>query len=48
MKSDALAPEDKSGLRRELSRADGIALVVGTVIGSEIFLVRGPIAGHLY
>jgi APA family basic amino acid/polyamine antiporter len=39
--------EDKSGLCRELSRADGTALVVGTVIGSGIFLVPGPIATHL-
>jgi hypothetical protein len=30
MKSDALAPEDKSGLRRELSRADGIALGIAS------------------
>ncbi len=46
-KSDPQALDRKTGLVRELNRADGIALVVGTVIGSGIFLVPGPIAAHL-
>lgn len=46
-KSDPQALDTKTGLARELNRADGIALVVGTVIGSGIFLVPGPIAAHL-
>lgn len=40
--------ESKTGLVHELTRADGIALVVGTVIGSGIFLVPGPIAMQLH
>ncbi|HEX4019717.1 MAG TPA: amino acid permease [Acidobacteriaceae bacterium] len=47
-KSDPHVPDSKTGLVRELSRADGIALVVGTVIGSGIFLVPGPIAVQLH
>ncbi len=42
------ALDSKTGLVRELSCADGIALVVGTVIGSGIFLVPGPIAAQLH
>jgi len=44
--SDAL--DSKTGLVRELGLGDGIALVVGTVIGSGIYLVPGPIAGQLH
>ena len=40
--------ESKSGLVRELSRVDGIALVAGTVIGSGIYLVPGPVAVQLH
>jgi len=47
-KSDTEVVEGKSGLVRELGRVDGIALVVGTVIGSGIFLVPGPIALQLH
>ena len=43
MKSSA--PES---LRRELGFKDGLAIVVGTVIGSGIFLVPGPIAQQLH
>jgi APA family basic amino acid/polyamine antiporter len=42
------ALDSKTGLVRELNCADGIALVVGTVIGSGIFLVPGPIAAQLH
>ena len=45
---DPNALDSKTGLVRELGRADGIALVVGTVIGSGIYLVPGPIAGQLH
>ena len=41
------ASESKPSLVRELGRVDGVALVVGTVIGSGIFLVPGPIAVQL-
>jgi basic amino acid/polyamine antiporter, APA family len=37
----------QGGLRRELTLRDGLSLVVGTVIGSGIFLVPGPIAQEL-
>jgi APA family basic amino acid/polyamine antiporter len=47
-KSDLRALDSQPGLVRELSRADGVALVVGTVIGSGIFLVPGPIAVQLH
>ena len=47
-KPDADAVEGKTGLVRELGRMDGIALVAGTVIGSGIFLVPGPIAIQLH
>ena len=44
-----MASESKAhtGFARELSLADGIAVVVGTVIGSGVFLVPGSIAKHL-
>ncbi len=38
----------KTGLVRELGCVDGIALVTGTVIGSGIYLVPGPIAVQLH
>jgi basic amino acid/polyamine antiporter, APA family len=38
---------DQPALAREISFRDGIALVIGNVIGSGIFLVAGPIAGQL-
>jgi len=38
----------KTGLVRELGRVDGIALVAGTVIGSGIYLVPGPVAVQLH
>lgn len=47
-KSGVTAPDSNPGLVRALGRADGTALVVGTVIGSGIFLVPGPIAGQLH
>ena len=47
-KPDANTAESSPGLVRELGRVDGIALVVGTVIGSGIFLVPGPIAIQLH
>jgi APA family basic amino acid/polyamine antiporter len=37
-------PSDKEQLVKVLSARDGAAIVVGTVIGSGIFLVPGPIA----
>jgi len=37
----------KLGFARELNLADGIAIVVGTIIGSGIFLVPRSIAGEL-
>ncbi len=40
--------ESKTGLVRELGRVDGIALVAGTVIGSGIYLVPGPVAVQLH
>ncbi len=39
--------EGRADLVRELGLVDGTALVVGTVIGSGIFLVPGPIAMHV-
>ncbi len=47
-RSDVPALDSKTGFVRGLGRVDGIALVVGTVIGSGIFLVPGPIAGQLH
>jgi APA family basic amino acid/polyamine antiporter len=47
-KPDPNALDGRTGLVRGLSRADGVPLVVGTVIGSGIFLVPGPIAGQLH
>lgn len=46
--SDTRARDGSPGLVRALGRGDGTALVVGTVIGSGIFLVPGPIAGYLH
>ena len=46
--SEAVAPDKGTGFVRGIGRTDGIALVVGTVIGSGIFLVPGPIAGQLH
>ncbi len=37
----------QGGLARELTMRDGVAVVVGSVIGSGIFLVPGQIALHL-
>ena len=37
----------EGGLARELTMRDGIAVVVGSVIGSGIFLVPGQIATHI-
>jgi len=34
-------------LRKELNFFDAVAIVVGTVIGSGIFLIPGPIAAQL-
>ncbi len=45
---DERTAESRTGLVRELGRVDGIALVVGTVIGSGIFLVPGPVAMQLH
>ena len=45
--SDAPVLDSTTGFVRGLRRVDGVALVVGTVIGSGIFLVPGPIAGQL-
>jgi APA family basic amino acid/polyamine antiporter len=45
---DASPVDSGPGLVRGLGRADGVALVAGTVIGSGIFLVPGPIAGELH
>ena len=47
-KPDPNALDSRTGLVRGLGRGDGVALVVGTVIGSGIFLVPGPIAGQLH
>jgi APA family basic amino acid/polyamine antiporter len=40
--------DNNTGLVCALGRRDGIALVVGTVIGSGIYLVPGPIAVQLH
>lgn len=40
--------DNKTGFVRDLGRRDGTALVIGTVIGSGIYLVPGPIASQLH
>lgn len=44
-----MAPESKpqTGFARELNLVDGVAVVVGTIIGSGVFLVPGSIAKHI-
>lgn len=46
--SEVSVLDSRTGFVRGLGRVDGIALVVGTVIGSGIFLVPGPVAGQLH
>jgi APA family basic amino acid/polyamine antiporter len=48
--SKSLTPEGNHpvALARELNLRDGIAVVVGTIIGSGIYLVPGPIAHQLH
>jgi APA family basic amino acid/polyamine antiporter len=41
------APEQPDALRRELNVFDGIAIAVGTIIGSAIFLIPSSIAAQM-
>ncbi|MCH7729105.1 MAG: amino acid permease [Planctomycetes bacterium] len=45
---DAPRPDDDSGLLRALGRPEAIAIVVGNVIGSGIFLKPGGVAEQLH